>query len=315
MAPLLVGVGLLVLAGLLGLFVVFRSRTPRLPMDRRRPPRGSRELESSQLSRLSGVTTEAVSEFLERRGWTRKVAAALENAGIKSSPADFLVLVVVGAVVAAAAGTLAGGLLLGLLLFLATPLVAKVLVGVMTDRRKRIFADQLDNTLQLFSGSLRAGHSLLRAVDAVAKESQAPTSEELTRIVHETRLGMDLDASLDQAAKRMGSDDFSWVAQAIGIHREVGGDLAEVLDRVAGTIRERNQIRRQVKTLSAEGKMSAYILMALPVLIAAILSLISPEYISQFLTSGFFGYAMIFVALLMFAIGGFWMSRIVKIKF
>ena len=315
MAPLLIGVGLLCLAGLLGLFVVFRSRTPRLPMDRRRPPRGPRELESSQLSRLSGVTTEAVSEFLERRGWTRKVSAALENAGIKASPADFLVLVVVGAVVAAAVGTLAGGLLLGLLLFLAAPLVAKVLVGVMTGRRKRIFADQLDNTLQLFSGSLRAGHSLLRAVDAVAKESQAPTSEELTRIVNETRLGMDLDASLDQAAKRMGSDDFSWVAQAIGIHREVGGDLAEVLDRVAGTIRERNQIRRQVKTLSAEGKMSAYILMALPVLIAAILSLISPEYISQFLTSGFFGYAMIFVALLMFAIGGFWMSRIVKIKF
>ncbi|MFW6188740.1 MAG: type II secretion system protein F, partial [Actinomycetota bacterium] len=151
MAPLLVGVGLLVLAGLLGLFVVFRSRTPRLPMDRRRPPRGPRELESSQLSRLSGVTTEAVSEFLERRGWTRKVAAALENAGIKSSPADFLVLVVIGAVVAAAAGTLAGGLLLGLVLLLTAPLAAKLMVGFLTNRRKRNFADQLDNTLQLFS--------------------------------------------------------------------------------------------------------------------------------------------------------------------
>ncbi|MFC4903333.1 type II secretion system F family protein [Kocuria oceani] len=315
MAPLLAGVGLLVLAGLLALFVVFRSRTPRLPMDRRRPPRGPRELEASQLSRLSGVTTEAVAEFLERKGWTRRVAAALENAGIKSSPADFLILVVVGMVVAAAVGTLAGGLLLGLLFLLAAPLLAKMAVGFLTNRRKRIFADQLDNTLQLFSGSLRAGHSLLRAIDAVAKESEAPTSEELTRIVNETRLGMDLDDSMAQAAKRMGSEDFSWVAQAIGIHREVGGDLAEVLDRVAGTIRERNQIRRQVKTLSAEGKMSAYILMALPVLIAGILSLISPDYISQFLTSGFFGYAMILVALLMFSIGGFWMSRIVKITF
>ncbi|MEF3122564.1 type II secretion system F family protein [Kocuria flava] len=315
MAPLLAGFGLLVLAGLLGLFVVFRSRTPRLPMDRRRPPRGPRELESSQLSRLSGVTTEAVAEFLERRGWTRRVAAALENAGLKSSPADFLVLVVIGAVVAAAVGTIVGGLLLGLLFLLAAPVVAKLLVGVLTSRRKRIFADQLDNTLQLFSGSLRAGHSLLRAVDAVARESESPTSEELTRIVNETRLGMDLDDSLDQAAKRMNSQDFSWVAQAIGIHREVGGDLAEVLDRVAGTIRERNQIRRQVKTLSAEGKMSAYILMGLPLGIIVVLSLISPEYTGLLLTSGFIGYFLIFISVCMLAIGGFWMSRIIKIKF
>jgi tight adherence protein B len=315
MLPLVVGVGLLVLAGLIGLFLVFRSRTPRLPMDRRRPPRAPREQGSSQLSRITGMTTEAVSEFLERRGWTRKVAEALENAGIKSSPADFLVLVAVAAVVAAAVGTVVGGLLLGMLFFLVAPVVAKLVVGLLTTRRKRIFADQLDNTLQLFSGSLRAGHSLLRAVDAVARESPAPTSEELARVVDETRLGMDLNESLDRAARRMESEDFSWVAQAIGIHREVGGDLADVLDRVSATIRERNQIKRQVRTLSAEGKMSAYILMALPVLIAGILSLIAPDYISKFLTSGFLGYAMIVVALLMFAVGGFWMSRIIKIRF
>jgi tight adherence protein B len=315
MAPLLVGIGLVVLAGLLGLFVVFRSRTPRLPMDRRRPPRGPRDLETSQLSRLSGVTTEAVAEFLERKGWTRKVAAALENAGIRSSPADFLVLVVIGMVVATAVGILTGGILLGLLFFLAPPLLARLMVSFLANRRKRIFADQLDNTLQLFAGSLRAGHSLLRAVDAVARESEAPTSEELTRIVNETRLGMDLDASLDQAAQRMGSQDFSWIAQAIGIHREVGGDLAEVLDRVAATIRERNQIRRQVKTLSAEGKMSAYILMGLPVGIIVVLSVISPDYTGLLISSGFLGYSMIAVSILMFAIGGFWMSRVIKIKF
>jgi tight adherence protein B len=315
MLPLLIGFGLLTLASVLGLFVVFRSRTPRLPMDRRRPLRTAHEQTPSQLTRLTGVTTEAVSEFLDERGWTRRIAAALENAGIKASPADFLVLVAAGTAAVTAVGAIVGGGLLGVLFLLAAPMVAKVTVGFLTARRKRAFADQLDDTLQLFAGSLRAGHSLLRAVDAVARESQSPTSEELTRVVNETRLGMDLDTSLDLTAQRMESEDFSWVAQAIGIHREVGGDLAEVLDRVAGTIRERNQIRRQVKTLSAEGKMSAYILMALPVLIAAVLAVISTEYIAQFLTSGIFGYAMIVVALLMFAIGGFWMSRIVKIQF
>ncbi|MFF0902477.1 UNVERIFIED_CONTAM: type II secretion system F family protein [Kocuria sp. CPCC 205316] len=315
MSSLLLGVGLLVLAGFLGLFIVFRSRTPRLPMDRRRLPRTTQEQGPSQLSRLSGVTTEAISEFLEQRGWTRRVAAALEDAGIKSSPADFLVLVAAGAVVAAAVGAIVGGKFLGVIFFLAAPLVVKVAVGILTTRRKRIFADQLDNTLQLFAGSLRAGHSLLRAIDAVAKESQAPTSEELTRVVNETRLGMDLDESLHQAANRMESEDFSWVAQAIGIHREVGGDLAEVLDRVAETIRQRNQIKRQVRTLSAEGKMSAYILMAIPLLIASVLALIAPEYISQFTSSGMLGYAMIGVALVMFAVGGFWMSQVIKIRF
>ena len=107
------------------------------------------------------------------------------------------------------------------------------------------------------AGSLRAGHSLLRAVDSVASEADAPTSEEFARIVNETRVGRDLNDALDEVAERMGSDDFTWVAQAIAIHREVGGNLAEVLDAVGHTIRERNAIRRQVKALAAEGKLSA----------------------------------------------------------
>ena len=90
------------------------------------------------------------------------------------------------------------------------------------------------------AGSLRAGHSLLRAVDSVASEADAPTSEEFSRIVNETRVGRDLSDALDEVAERMGSDDFTWVAQAIAIHREVGGNLAEVLDAVGHTIRERN---------------------------------------------------------------------------
>ena len=90
------------------------------------------------------------------------------------------------------------------------------------------------------AGSLRAGHSLLRAVDAVSQEAGAPTSEEFARIVNETRVGRDLSDALDEVAERMGSEDFTWVAQAIAIHREVGGNLAEVLDAVGHTIRERN---------------------------------------------------------------------------
>ena len=142
------------------------------------------------------------------------------------------------------------------------------------------------------AGSLRAGHSLLRAVDSVSQEAEAPTSEEFSRIVNETRVGRDLNDALDEVAERMGSDDFTWVAQAIAIHREVGGNLAEVLDAVGHTIRERNEIRRQVKALSAEGKLSAIVLMALPFGVTGFISLTNPGYIAKF-TQSLTGYAML----------------------
>jgi tight adherence protein B len=112
----------------------------------------------------------------------------------------------------------------------------------------------------------------------------------------------------------MGSDDFVWVAQAIAIHREVGGNLAEVLDAVGHTIRERNAIRRQVKALSAEGKLSAIVLMALPVGVTAFLSITNPAYIGRF-TESLMGYAMLGAAVLMLVVGGLWLKKTVAIKF
>jgi len=166
----------------------------------------------------------------------------------------------------------------------------------------------------LMASSLRAGHSLLRAVDSVAQEASAPTSEEFTRIVVETRVGRDLDDALAEVSARMGSDDFTWVAQAIAIHREVGGNLAEVLDAVGQTIRERNAIRRQVKALSAEGKLSAIVLMALPFGIGGFIGLTNPSYLAGF-TESAVGYGMLAVALLLLVVGGLWLKKMVSIRF
>jgi tight adherence protein B len=194
------------------------------------------------------------------------------------------------------------------------PLGAKLLVKLRVSRRQAAFADQLDDSLQLMAGSLRAGHSLLRAVDSVASEADAPTSEEFARIVNETRVGRDLNDALDEVAERMGSEDFVWVAQAIAIHREVGGNLAEVLDAVGHTIRERNAIRRQVKALSAEGKLSAIVLMALPFGVTGFISMSNPAYLAKF-TQSLTGYAMLAVAGVMLLVGGLWLKSTVKIKF
>ena len=112
----------------------------------------------------------------------------------------------------------------------------------------------------------------------------------------------------------MQSEDFRWIGQAIQINREVGGDLAGVLEQVASTIRERTEIKGQIRSLSAEGKMSAYVLAALPVGVVVVLGFVNPGYLNTFVEHPL-GVAMFISALLMFAVGGFWMSRIVKIKF
>jgi tight adherence protein B len=227
---------------------------------------------------------------------------------------NFVLAVGLTAVSGGVVGLVLGGLVLGLVLLAVVPLGAKLLLSFRASRRQAAFADQLDDSLQLMAGSLRAGHSLLRAVDSVASEADAPTSEEFSRIVNETRVGRDLNDALYEVAERMGSDDFTWVAQAIAIHREVGGNLAEVLDAVGHTIRERNAIRRQVKALSAEGKLSAIVLMALPFGVTGFISMSNPEYIGKFFES-VTGYAMLAAAALMLLVGGLWLKSTVKIKF
>jgi tight adherence protein B len=153
----------------------------------------------------------------------------------------------------------------------------------------------------------------MQAVDSVAKEGDAPASEEFRRVVVESRLGRDLVDSLKSMGKRLDSEDFQWVIPAIEINREVGGDLAEVLDTVATTVRDRADIRRQVKTLSAEGRMSAYVLLALPIAIAMMVRASNPTYIGE-LTHGT-GLWLAGIGILLMVIGGFWLFSLCKIEF
>src|SRR5207248_5003984 len=128
---------------------------------------------------------------------------------------------------------------------------------------------------------LQAGYGFLQAIDTVAKEAQPPTSTEFARLHSEARLGMPIDEALNGMAERVGGQDFRWVVLAINIQRQVGGNLAALLSTVAGTLREREQVRRQIKVLSAEGRLSAIILVALPFLLAGYISIVNPGYLQQ----------------------------------
>jgi tight adherence protein B len=228
--------------------------------------------------------------------------------------ADFILLIACIAVTAGVVGLILGGLTPSILLLCATPLAAKLFLNVLSGRRRAKFDAQLGDTLQMLAGGLRAGHSLLRSVDAVAQEAESPTAEEFARLVNETRLGRDLRDSMADAARRLRSEDFDWIGQAIEIHREVGGDLAEVLDQVGDTIRERTQIKGQVQALSAEGRLSAYILVALPVGMFFYMSVANGSYVATLYTN-VLGWIMIAAAVVLLGVGSFWLSRVVKIKF
>jgi tight adherence protein B len=313
MSPALLVVGVVAIAAalLVLVLVVLPAGPSRVPMSRLDP---SAAPSASALAGAGAAAGAAVEKVLVRRGRLAEGAAALERAGMATTLPNFVLMTGLGTLVAGLLGLVIGGVLLALLLSAVVPLGAKLLLKFRAGRRQAAFADQLDDSLQLMAGSLRAGHSLLRAVDSVSQEAAAPTSEEFSRIVNETRVGRDLNEALDEVADRMGSDDFIWVAQAIAIHREVGGNLAEVLDAVGHTIRERNAIRRQVKALSAEGKLSAVVLMALPFGVTGFISITNPAYLSRF-TESLVGYGMLGGAAVMLLVGGLWLKKTVAIKF
>jgi tight adherence protein B len=135
---------------------------------------------------------------------------------------------------------------------------------------------QLPDTLQLLAGTLKAGYGVLQAIDTVVKEVEDPTSTEFQRALTEARLGLPLEDSLGDMAERIDSDDFRWVVVAMNIQRQVGGNLAELLETVAATLRGREQVRRQISALSAEGRLSAIILIALPFVILGFLLMTNP---------------------------------------
>ncbi|MGN7199273.1 type II secretion system F family protein [Arthrobacter sp. SAFR-044] len=303
-------VALCLSAMVLVIFVVFKPRFGSIPMERRRL--GTQDNKSA-VARVSQPAVNAVESLIGDSGgpYNREV---LYNAGVKMAPADFTVAVAVVSILAGAFVALLTHPLLGLIAGVATPFLAKVVLVFLRDRRRAKFEEQLTDTIQMFIGGLRVGHSVLRSVEAAAQEADAPTSEELLRIVNETRIGKDSRIAFEDVADRMDSEDFRWISQAIQINREVGGDLAEVLEQVAGTIRERSEIKGQIRSLSAEGRMSAYVLMAMPVGVAFVLAFINPGYLNVFVEKPL-GLLMLVSAAVMFTVGGFWMSRVVKIKF
>jgi tight adherence protein B len=246
-------------------------------------------------------------------GWEGRFAAQLDKAGIKLRPAEWvLIRVLVGVGVTALLVLAFGwlGLPFGIVFgWLATAAYHRRRARRRADR----FAAALPEALQLVVGSLRSGFSLNQALEAMAREVGEPVGTEFGRALAETRLGMELDDALDRLAKRSQNPDLAWTVLAIRVQREVGGNLAEVLETTVDTIRERELLRSQVQSLSAEGRLSAWILLALPIGVGAFMFAFRREYLSPLFTDPR-GILMLLSGIAMLCLGGIWLARLVRVE-
>jgi tight adherence protein B len=246
--------------------------------------------------------------------WSERQTVRLERARIALRPAEFLLLWIV----CAAVGSVVGVLLLGWVGLLAFGLVAAALPPAVVARRtrswRRRFEAQLPDVLDLAASSMEAGHSLLTALQLVAEDADEPVGTELQRVLAETQVGRPLLDALDAMATRLDCPDFTWTVEGVRIQLEVGGRLAEMLRTLASFMRAREEVRRELRALVAEGKLSAYVLGALPVLMFLFMRFAAPEYVATLWTTGV-GKLMLGVAVLLMAGAAGVMARIVRLEF
>jgi tight adherence protein B len=256
---------------------------------------------------------EMTRQFAEDRGFLAWVEGALERANLPLRAAEAMFFYAAGVVVLALlSAVLTRSPFVALIVLAIAALTPLGVLSFLSNRRKRQFEAMLPDTLQLLSGTLRAGYSMMQGVEAVSQEVSEPMGRELRRVVTEARLGRPLEESLDSVAERMDSPDFGWAVMAIRIQREVGGNLSELLLTVAETMTQRERLKRDVKSLTAEGRISAYVLAALPVLLGIAMWGINPDYMSALFDETVGKIALGLGVVMM--IGGFlWMQAIVKI--
>jgi Flp pilus assembly protein TadB len=246
-------------------------------------------------------------------GMEARVSLRLERAGMRLRAHEW-VLLRTGVAVGLAVGLfLAGGWLAAAAGLVVGWLLTTLYQTVRADRRSGRFAEQLPDALQLVVGSLRSGFSLPQALDTLVRESPEPVASDFGRALAEHRLGADLSDALERVAHRTRSEDLGWAVMATRIQREVGGNLAEVLQTTVDTMRERARLRRHVRALSAEGRLSAIVLIGLPIALALFMFVYRADYLHPLVTDPL-GVTLLVGGSLLLVVGIFWMLRIIRVE-
>jgi tight adherence protein B len=256
--------------------------------------------------------SQAAGRFVEQLDEKGSFATKLEKSRLPVRPGEFVVIVIAGGVVLGSFGwAITSQWFVGLLGAGSSVVLANLYLNHLVSRRRKKFEAQFPDALSLIASSLSAGHTFLRAIQLMCEESEPPLSDEFARVVNETQLGDPVVDALDRMAQRLDVRDVAWVVQAIRIQQTVGGRLADLLHTLADFIRAREEIRREVDVLTAEGRISAWVLGALPVFLLVAISVMNPGYMSSMFQG--WGYAWLAGSAASVAFGVMFINKMVKI--
>ncbi|TQS40720.1 type II secretion system F family protein [Cryptosporangium phraense] len=277
-------------------------------------PRGGKRRSRFSVVTLSGHAATAAGYLLRNPARRAKIELSLERAGSSMTPDQWVALRIALTIGLVVVGMLAFGGLPGLIL--------GVVVGAFgtggwlrfrAGRRAKAFAEQLPDSLRIVVGSLRSGFSLHQAIDSVASEGDGPVATEFRRALAEIRLGGNLEEALERVAERNNSRDVLWLVMALRIQSDVGGSLAEVVETTVETMRERGRLERHVRALSAEGRMSAYVLLALPIGVGGFMFAVRRAYVKPLYTTSI-GIGLLVGAIVFMILGAVWLRKLVKVE-
>lgn len=262
---------------------------------------------------------DSLNRALANRKTAQDLSTQLARADLKMTVAEFIVLQILSAVLLGVLGTIGSGtIVLGILGAIIGWFIPRWFISIRQGQRLRMFNDQLGDSLNLMVNGLRSGYSVMQAMESVSKEMPSPISAEFGRVVQEVQLGITLEQALANMLRRIESDDLDLMITAVNVQREVGGNLAEILDVISHTIRERVRIKGDIRTLTAQGRYSGYVISLLPIALALALFCINPKFVSRLFNSeglaGFCGWAMVVCGLLMIGSGYYAIQRIVTIE-
>ena len=311
LAALAVGAGLAIVV--VGLLMRGRARQNEI-LEYLELPFGEEDVDPDEVVERVGLlapTTGAVNDVLERMDILDRIAAKLERARVPLRPGEYVLLAAAWTLAFAMwAALFSGAWVVGLVPLVVVPLAFAAFLDRRIAQRTRAFEEQLPPTLGLIASSLRSGHTLLRAIDMMVEESPSPMREEFERVLAETRLGLPLMDALDRMAERVELADFEWIVHAIRIQQSTGGKLADLLFTLAEYMRAREEVRREVRVLTAEGRFSAYVLVALPFLIGGWIQLTNPTYFSNMWSP--LGMVLLGAGAVAMAIGTFIINQMIK---
>jgi tight adherence protein B len=268
---------------------------------------------NQQVLAVSQRFVAGVQRTFEQMRWWPAFEEDLDVARIRMAAAQLVGLTLAGTVLLMLVIVMLAGNVLVACLALLVPLAVRSFVRFKRDRERRLFAEQLADNLQVISSALRAGHSLVGALSVAIIDAAEPTKREFGRVVADEKLGIPLEESLAVVSRRMQCRDLEQVMLVAALQRETGGNTAEVLDRVADTVRERADLRRLVNTLTAQGRMSRWIVTALPVVLAFAISVLNPDYLKPLFNTGA-GHVALVLAVILLVAGSMAIKKIVTIE-